>query len=211
MTMPSRGLETPCTVGACEASQTGNGLCRKHYMRMRRKGSTSDVRANARKTCNMDGCGRLSAARGLCDPHYRATVRDERPKVAVDRVCPSCDKPFPVGRTTRATFCSRSCKDRNTVASGQAAMNARRHYFRSRYGLTLDQVEAMAEDGCRICGTTDWPGRHNRPHVDHDHGTGRVRGILCSECNTGLGKFKDSPELLNAAAEYLSSALDLTP
>ena len=40
-------------------------------------------------------------------------------------------------------------------------------------------------------------------HIDHCHKTGKVRGILCSECNTGLGKFKDSIELLQKAIEYL--------
>lgn len=61
----------------------------------------------------------------------------------------------------------------------------------------------MAERGCWICGTHDWPGMHGRPHVDHCHKTGKVRGILCAECNSGLGKFKDRPEFLIKAVEYL--------
>ncbi len=41
------------------------------------------------------------------------------------------------------------------------------------------------------------------PHIDHDHSTGKVRGLLCSCCNTGIGMFKDNPDVLDRAAFYL--------
>lgn len=71
------------------------------------------------------------------------------------------------------------------------------------YGLTAFAVEALLvtqHGGCAICRT---PLSDAGAHVDHDHATGRVRGILCGGCNIGLGHFRDDPEKLVAAAEYL--------
>lgn len=60
-----------------------------------------------------------------------------------------------------------------------------------------------AEQGgvCAICGGTN-PSGH-RLAVDHDHETRRVRGLLCHACNAGIGKLRDSPDLLRKAIDYL--------
>jgi hypothetical protein len=107
-------------------------------------------------------------------------------------------------RNARAIYCSWECKVAQRNADGRQRESSLRWYFKSQYGLTPEQVDEMAADGCQICGTTDWGGRHGRPTVDHDHKTGRVRGALCSECNYGLGKFKDDPKLLQKAVAYLT-------
>ncbi len=69
-----------------------------------------------------------------------------------------------------------------------------------RYRLTPEDYESLRahQDGrCHICG-------EERPlDVDHDHETGRVRGLLCRACNLGIGKLKDDPDLVEAAASYL--------
>lgn len=78
--------------------------------------------------------------------------------------------------------------------------------LRRKYGLTLaDYEEMLAGQGgvCAICGTDDPGGRHGRFNIDHDHASGEVRGLLCTSCNHGLGKFQDSPDLLEEAAAYL--------
>lgn len=77
--------------------------------------------------------------------------------------------------------------------------------LRRLYGLSIAQYEAIwVSQGlaCAICQSTD-PGRKGVFAVDHDHETGRVRGILCGNCNNGLGRFKDKYESLVRAAEYL--------
>jgi hypothetical protein len=69
----------------------------------------------------------------------------------------------------------------------------------------MEQVEEMAARGCAICGTTEWMGRGHRPHIDHDHKTGRIRGLLCHNCNVLLGHAHEDPAILQAAIDYLSS------
>lgn len=80
-----------------------------------------------------------------------------------------------------------------------------------KYHLTSDQYTEMAKDGCHICGS------YKRLHVDHDHACcpradsgsasicGQcVRGILCNNCNTGLGMFQDNPAIMLTAINYLA-------
>jgi len=74
-----------------------------------------------------------------------------------------------------------------------------------KYGVTLERYDTLLEnqDGkCAICRIS----RGERAYafsVDHDHDTEEVRGLLCTNCNLGLGLFKDSSELLVLAAKYL--------
>lgn len=76
----------------------------------------------------------------------------------------------------------------------------------SRYHLTKEQRELMyarQKGKCAIC-TSDIVGRNC--HTDHDHATGKIRGLLCQRCNMGLGCFKDQIQRLYLAAEYLSKS-----
>ena len=77
-----------------------------------------------------------------------------------------------------------------------------------RYGLTLDDYRKLLEqqDGkCLICGIEHRDEPRSRLVIDHDHDKGatHVRGLLCGLCNIGIGAFRDSPEYLRAAADYL--------
>lgn len=81
-------------------------------------------------------------------------------------------------------------------------------YNLARYGVTLAQYNAMLEKqggGCAICGAvTNKNGK--ALFVDHCHDTGKVRGILCYRCNTGLGSFKDNAVLVAKAVSYLNGS-----
>jgi hypothetical protein len=76
-----------------------------------------------------------------------------------------------------------------------------------KYGITVDQRDRMVEeqDGkCLICSAVF--DEKNKPNVDHCHATGVVRGILCNQCNKGLGCFRDDTESMSKAISYLRGA-----
>lgn len=79
----------------------------------------------------------------------------------------------------------------------------RKYKLKNRYGMSIEDYKKMCDlqnDACAICK------RHvvEKLHVDHCHETNKVRGLLCSYCNKGLGCFKDNIENLKTACEYLS-------
>jgi len=122
----------------------------------------------------------------------------QRPDVpASHKFCPSCARIKPHSDWHRnssssdgwASYC-KPCRK----AQGHA------QHLKRTFGLTPEVLAQIidAQDGCcAIC--------RSRPpkHVDHDHRTGTVRGILCGPCNMGLGQYRDDPTLLHAAARYL--------
>lgn len=80
-------------------------------------------------------------------------------------------------------------------------------YYKRQYKLTFEERLTLikAQDyKCAICGTTLLD-RGTHTHTDHDHDTGKVRGILCTNCNRGLGHFQDNEEFLMAAIKYLQA------
>lgn len=91
---------------------------------------------------------------------------------------------------------------------------ARQLYLERTYGISLDDYTRMFEEQggvCKLCKSTEYK-KHSLTvtvqalSVDHCHATGKVRGLLCHNCNTALGKFKDNIEVLHAAITYLKEA-----
>ena len=105
--------------------------------------------------------------------------------LAVDKVRRDSSPPKPRKRTARERAAERGYK------------------LKSSYGLTeaeYDTILAAQGGGCSLCGE---PPSHRRLCVDHNHDTGRVRGLLCDNCNQALGKLKDNVEVLHNAIGYL--------
>jgi hypothetical protein len=121
--------------------------------------------------------------------------------------CPECGavKPieeYPKNRSQTsglAVYC-KPCHNARGKASKDKVGGSRTYHLKRRYGITAKEADTMlAEQGglCAICRAAP------AAHVDHDHATGRVRQLLCFNCNGGLGQFKDDPTMLREAARYV--------
>ena len=80
-----------------------------------------------------------------------------------------------------------------------------RYNLRSRYNLSVDEYKEILSNQnnkCAICGC-DISKKENRPHIDHNHSTNKIRGILCGNCNMGIGLLKDDINVLRNAVKYL--------
>ena len=88
----------------------------------------------------------------------------------------------------------------------QAAINSRNNYYVYRYGFTREEAKLMIinqDNKCAICKTTIEIDGAAGAHIDHCHNSNKIRGILCNNCNHGLGHFKDNTTILLNAINYL--------
>lgn len=110
-------------------------------------------------------------------------------------------------RVTRTGYCL-ECQNTRVREQG------RDYSLRSKYNITLEQYEKLLanQNGvCALCGLTETAiDKYHKEikslAVDHCHETGKVRGLLCSSCNIGIGNLKHNPELLRKAALYCEEA-----
>jgi hypothetical protein len=128
------------------------------------------------------------------------------------RRCPRCGetKPLPDfarNRSAKSGYGSYCKLCHNSVVAENRQKNHggnRTFHLNRRYRVDAAQVAWMIlQQGgvCALCGS-------GKPeHVDHDHKTKRIRGILCFNCNRGLGKFGDDVELMGRAVDYLESVV----
>jgi hypothetical protein len=122
------------------------------------------------------------------------------------------------GRVTPGHFSE--CKDCNRARGRESMRKLRaadpdyawRRHLMCLYGITPEDYCRLleAQGGCcAVCGSQEAGGRGKRFHVDHDHETGQVRGLLCHACNTGLGALGEDVTRLMAAAAYLLERQDV--
>ena len=89
----------------------------------------------------------------------------------------------------------------------RAKYSSRNRSIKTKYGIDIEQYNQILKDQnyqCAICGCTTQKHSYQKNfNIDHNHETGEVRGLLCTACNRALGLFKDNPDILRKAAEYL--------
>ena len=136
------------------------------------------------------------------------------------KVCPSCKQElpytaefFPRNRSAKSglgPYCKpcHNAKGRASVEKNHG--NNRSYHLMGRYGVTEEEVAQLIKDQGGLCLLCRGP-LGAKPHVDHSHKTGRVRGILCNACNQGLGSFRDDVEVMALAIEYLNYHENLEP
>lgn len=124
-------------------------------------------------------------------------------KKRIRSICKSCDKKaLSIWRINNRDKLRAHC--RNWYKKNKCV---RREYsIKTRFGITTKQYENMLHDQgykCGICGKNQSLFK-KRFSIDHNHETGKIRGLLCPQCNVALGLFKDNQEILISAAKYVT-------
>lgn len=170
------------------------------------------------------GIGRFFSA--ACMGQAKRLPESRKADTACELLCTSCGKMkppddfYPHAKIARGRqYWCKECfaeKRRERAALPQDPKVTRKYKLKEAYGLTQGDYDAMyqRQNGrCAVCGAAKEPwepgwgvkGRARFLVVDHDHVTGRVRGLLCVHCNCGIGQFRENPAIMRAAMAYLAS------
>lgn len=212
----SRVRAASCAQEGCESRAFSRGLCQPHYDRLRRSGTLPPLRfdrecvvceksfttkAYQQITCSAD-CLKVrkeqtQAERMRTSGCVRCGLTFERTRKGGGSYCPACERDY--------------AREQREKDPEKAKAYGRKQNLWVKYRMTPEQYDVLlAQQGgvCAICQCDDGD---MALAVDHDHACcagdrscGRcIRGLLCGNCNNGLGRFDDDARRLRAAAEYL--------
>ena len=100
----------------------------------------------------------------------------------------------------------KECKTCSLAENRARKAQSRANHLKRKFNISLEEYDLMlkSQDGkCAICGASEPRGMGNF-HVDHCHKTGKIRKLLCMECNRGLACVKDDPKILQNMIDYLN-------
>ena len=182
--------DAKCWVDGCSVRAKEKMLCGRH-VRLAKEGKLSvpaSLGVVLNPPCSFSGCRNLMSSRksGLCHSHNDQLrlgkelreLREYGKYVKGEHVCAvgSCNKP--------------------AVSQGFCSKHLRAH---KNYSLSADELDALS--GVKECENPGCSSTKNL-HIDHDHETGVVRGMLCSACNTSLGRLIEDIDRIRGLAEY---------
>ena len=135
----------------------------------------------------------------------------------MEKTCVKCRQPKALedfrknarGHSPRCKPCAREDNNAKQARYRASPTNTiKLRYLESRYRITVEEFAKMETEQEGLCAICRKPpgGRWKRLHVDHDHATGKVRGLLCFRCNAMLGHAQDDTETLVRGARYLLEA-----
>jgi hypothetical protein len=126
------------------------------------------------------------------------------------KTCKTCGESKPLGEFYKAAGYAGGVKPHckpcqlelgRGYRASETSEQRRERWVKHKYGVSKEEYATMVASSAGLCDICEQP--VVSPSVDHDHATGRVRGLLCDSCNRGIGCFKDNPEVLAAASAYL--------
>jgi hypothetical protein len=224
-----------CSIDGCTGITCGRGLCSTHYQRLRRRGDPLAPLARrppcglANEICLVEDCTRPAKSLGWCATHYsrwqkhgslEKPVRQRKPRATCSiKGCSEpveckdlCNKHYLRWRSNGnplvsmvsaiTVFCAEDYCERRAAKAGVCW---------THYRVALAKLGEAQDHRCALCGIHENEAPSKRLVLDHDHATGRIRGLLCHHCNCGLGHFRDSPDLLATAIRYLQDTGTVTP
>ena len=218
-------MPTKCLVHNCNEPAIANGLCRKHYMRVKRHGEVNDTRPadwgqREKHSAYRAWCGLLRYHRQDMDQSWAkdfwvfAEAVGDKPENAKAK---RPDSKYPWSKENFYWKTVEKNLDRAEYAKAwrKKVREANLEYYQNQdfqrtYSVSLEWYkETLSKQNgvCAICEqpeTTVIRGKQICLSVDHCHKTGKTRGLLCTKCNRGLGLFRDKISILNKATSYLN-------
>jgi len=217
-----------CSIDGCDDLVASRGLCGKHYMRWRRHGSTEQTRSNGWGAKESHPLYEIWCWRKRSKPALSPEWEDFWQFVEDVGEKPGPDYRFCVITPTKPVYKDNyewvewkeggSDRGRRTAYAKQWRKDnpakIKNAELQKMFGISLDDYYDILEKQnsvCAICGkpesVKDNNGKTRSLAVDHDHATGEIRGLLCTNCNKALGHIQDSPALLQKAIAYLTKSL----
>lgn len=193
-------MSTVCQFDGCTRPHKARGLCQTHYSQWMRGSEFTAIRSRQRNKlpeCTEDGCHEPVKAKGLCKMHYQRLLRHGHTKY-MDRKKP-------------ARICMIDGCDNHLYAKDLCHAHYAKQRKWSAAGVDAARYQEMLHDQGGVCAICKQPetapdkasGKTKDLAIDHCHKSGKIRALLCSNCNRGLGLFNDDVELLAKARAYV--------